>query len=148
MLVWMKDVIIPILSIVMGSAGLWGYFQNRKKIKKEDSEKQVEDMASMKLLIMGFGYDVIVTRGMSYISRGWVTKDEYEDLVKLFYGPYKSLGGNGLAEQVMKQIDLLPFNNPDQYFELRHRRQEHKNDGWSSQGTSNNFRHAIEQPRL
>lgn len=146
MLIWMQTVILPVLTVFMGSAGLWSYIQGRRQSRTADDTKQAETMEHMKLLIMGLGYDVIVSRGMGYITRGWITKDEYEDFVKLFYTPYKNFGGNGVAEQVMAQVRKLPFNNPRLYFELKQPlQQEYDNDGWT---TSRFDRHSIEQPRL
>lgn len=44
---------------------------------------------------------------MEYIKRGWITKDEYEDLRDYLYKPYKELGGNGSAERIMLEVDKL-----------------------------------------
>lgn len=46
---------------------------------------------------------------MSYMARGSITKDEYEDLLKYLWIPYSAFGGNGLAERVMADVKLLPM---------------------------------------
>lgn len=46
---------------------------------------------------------------MSYVDRGWITKDEYEDFFKYLYEPYAKFGGNGLAERVMLEVAKLPI---------------------------------------
>ena len=46
---------------------------------------------------------------MEYLERGWVTKDEYEDIVKYLYHPYSTFGGNGLADKVMEEVKRLPM---------------------------------------
>lgn len=66
-------------------------------------------------LMMGIAYEHITTYGIGYINRGWITKDEYEELTKYFYIPYKELGGNGVAERVMNEVSRLPFSQHDKY---------------------------------
>jgi len=58
---------------------------------------------------MGIAYEHIMTFGVAYIRRGWATRDEYEELRKYFFEPYKALGGNGSAERVMNEVEKLPF---------------------------------------
>lgn len=48
--------------------------------------------------------------GTAYLSRGYITIDEYEDLQKYLYSPYSSFGGNGMAEKVMKEVQELPIH--------------------------------------
>jgi hypothetical protein len=64
---------------------------------------------------MGIAYEHIMTYGVAYIRRGWVEKEEYEELQKYFYEPYKALGGNGAAEKVMNRVGQLQFGPPGQY---------------------------------
>jgi hypothetical protein len=65
--------------------------------------------------MMGIAYDKITSYGVAYIERGWVTKDEYEELRKYYYEPYKALGGNGVAERVMNEVYRLPFSAQNKY---------------------------------
>ena len=51
--------------------------------------------------------------GTAYLSRGYITIDEYEDLQKYLYSPYSSFGGNGMAEKVMKEVQELPIHFPE-----------------------------------
>lgn len=60
-------------------------------------------------MILGLGHDVIVTKGEAYLKRGWLTRDEYENLNDYLYKPYLEMGGNGTAQKIMKEIDKLPF---------------------------------------
>ena len=55
----------------------------------------------------GLAHDRIVSLGMVYIERGWITKDEYENLRDYLYEPYKALGGNGSAKRVMEGVNRL-----------------------------------------
>jgi hypothetical protein len=49
--------------------------------------------------------------GGEYIERGWISRDEYENLHDYLYKPYKELGGNGSAERVMQEVNKLPIKN-------------------------------------
>jgi hypothetical protein len=118
--VWFGRVII-ILSCVFGSGGLGLYLQSR------DSRRSATTR-----LLMGVVYDKITTLGITYIDRGWVTKDEYEELRKYLYEPYKALGGNGVAERVMNGVSRLPLRSHNEYSDIFRNRQ--------SEGYVNNVR--------
>lgn len=72
--------------------------------------------ASTKMLI-GLGHDRIIDLGMRYIDRGWITEEEYDNLVNYLYMPYAKLGGNGTAERVMKGVEKLPIRKSQYWFE-------------------------------
>lgn len=96
---WLQ-IVLTVFSSVLASSGLWAYLQSRND--KKDAKTK---------MLMGLGYERIVTLGLQYIERGWITKDEYEDLNKYLYKPYKEMGGNGSAERIMKEVDKLPIKN-------------------------------------
>lgn len=54
-------------------------------------------------------HDRIVALASDIIGRGYVTKDEYENLYKYLYKPYKALGGNGTAEKMIHEVNNLPM---------------------------------------
>lgn len=41
--------------------------------------------------------------------RGYITRDEYENLVDYLYIPYKGLHGNGTAEKIINEVKQLPL---------------------------------------
>lgn len=88
--------IITVLCSVIASSSFW-LFIEKKSNKKDLSSK----------MLIGLAHERIVTLGMEYIKRGWITKDEYEDLRDYLYKPYKELGGNGSAERIMLEVDKL-----------------------------------------
>ena len=94
--------LLPVLVTIAGtlgaSSGFWAFVQ------RKDSRHN----AQVKLLL-GLAHDRITFLGMSYIERGWITKDEYEDFMKYLYAPYEQFGGNGLAEKVMLEVAKLPI---------------------------------------
>lgn len=71
--------------------------------------KRDEKKGAMAQLLLGLAHDRIVFLGMSYIERGWITKDEYEDFHKYLWTPYAKFGGNGLGEKVMVEVNKLPI---------------------------------------
>lgn len=87
-----------VLVSVMASSGFWAYLSKRSNKKSAASK-----------MLRGLAHDRIIYLGMKYIHRGWISKDEYDDLIRNLYGPYKEMGGNGLAERVVKNINSLPF---------------------------------------
>lgn len=91
---------ITIVCSVLASSGFWAYLMN-KRDKKDAKTK----------MILGLGHDRIVTLAMNYIERGWITQDEYEDLNKYLYLPYRDMGGNGTAERLMIEIKKLPIRH-------------------------------------
>lgn len=103
---WIRAILIVVGS-VLGSGGLWTYLQY--KDSKRDATTR---------LLMGVAYAQITSMGVSYLDRGWVTKDEYEELRKYFYDPYQALGGNGVAERIMSGVSRLPLRSHNEYSEI------------------------------
>ena len=91
--------IITIVSSVLASSGFWAFMQKRDERKGNRNK-----------LLIGLGHDRIITLGIQYIERGWITKDEYENLHDYLYLPYKEAGGNGSAERIMNEVEKLPIH--------------------------------------
>lgn len=92
------QIVTPIVVAIFASNGFWTVVQQRK-----------DDKSARTKLIMGLGTDKIFYLGGRYIERGYITRAEYADFRRYFYDPYKELGGNGLAEKVMNEINKLPL---------------------------------------
>lgn len=90
------EMAITIICSVTASSGFWAWWQKRSDKKDAKTE-----------MLIGLGHDRIITLGMGYIERGWITEDEYENLHDYLYKPYKELGGNGSAEKIMKEVSKL-----------------------------------------
>jgi len=88
------------LYTVAASAGFWKFFSHRQ------SEKQSEIQ-----LLLGLSRELFNIISASYIERGWISRDEYENLVTHIYAPYKVLGGNSTADRIMEEISDLPFRS-------------------------------------
>ena len=93
-------IIITILCSIFASSGFWAWMMSRGKHKTSGNK-----------LLIGLGHDRIMSLGMTYIDRGWITRDEYENLYVYLFVPYKELGGNGSAERIMKEVDKLPIHD-------------------------------------
>lgn len=90
------DLLLPIIITLIASSSFWLYVQKRFEQKNLQTQ-----------LLIGLAHDRIVWLGMFYITRGWITQDEYENLNDYLFKPYNSLGGNGSAKRIMMEIDKL-----------------------------------------
>ena len=97
------DFIFALVLGIIASSGFWGLILY--KVQKNDNKKD----NSTKLLL-GLAHQEIIRTSVRYIERGSISKDEYQDLMKYLYEPYKALGGNGTAEKFIKETDELPIN--------------------------------------
>ena len=94
----MSNIVVTILCAVLASAGFWGLVT-----------KLVDKKSAKSRIILGLGYKAIRDSAMEYIQRGNITQNEYEDLYKYLYVPYKQMGGDGSAERLMREVDKLPI---------------------------------------
>ena len=92
------QIILTIITSVLASSGLWAFITI--KLESRDARTQ---------MLRGLAHDRIMFLGMSYIERGWITSDEYENLKDYLYKPYVKIGGNGTAKKVMDEVDKLPI---------------------------------------
>lgn len=100
--------LLPILTIISGiitsmitSQGLWNHV----------SEKSHKDSAESELL-RGLAHTRIMNLCEKYIDRGWITPEEYEDLITYLYHPYLELGGNGTVKKMVEnEVNRLPIQH-------------------------------------
>lgn len=107
---WLPIVLTSLASI-LASSGFWAYVQ------RKDTRRTAIDR-----LLLGLAYDKIVTSGLQYIERGWISKDEYEHLRNYLYVPYLELGGNGVAERIMTEVKSLPIHSGNKYSQIARRK--------------------------
>ena len=91
---------VTVVCAVIASSGFWAYVQKRSE--KTDVKTQ---------MLVGLAHDRILFLGMSYVERGYITRDEYENLYEYLYKPYEKMGGNGSAKRVMQEVNKLPIHN-------------------------------------
>lgn len=87
----------PIITTLLGSSGIWMWAKTRSD--RNNSEDQ---------LLLEVAKNQLTVLGRSYLERGYITMDEYEEY-EAEYKLYAALGGNGLAKRVFKQVDELPM---------------------------------------
>lgn len=95
-------VLITALIAAVSSSGICSialYLIQRHDKKKDNTTK----------MILGLGHDRIMSLCEKYIEIGAITAEQYEDLNKYLYEPYKALGGNGTAEKLMEHVRKLPI---------------------------------------
>lgn len=95
------EAFVTILVSVLASSGVWAVVM--KVMDKKDVRTQ---------MLIGLGHDRIMYLGNSYITRGYITSEEYENLVDYLYKPYELMGGNGSAKRVIDEVKKLPLNRP------------------------------------
>lgn len=93
------QILLTVFSSVLASSGLWAYIT--KRLEKKDVKTE---------MLIGLGHDRIMYLGMTYIERGYITSDEYENLYEYLYKPYEKMGGNGSAKRVMNEVNKLPIH--------------------------------------
>lgn len=96
------EMVIPVIISFIASSGFWLFIGNKKERKSLQTD-----------LLLGLAHDRILSLGMVYIERGWISQDEYENLNVYLYKPYESLGGNGSAKRIMQEVDRLPIHKND-----------------------------------
>ena len=95
---WVQQIVVPLAVAVLTISGLWALVSNRAD--KNDAERK---------MLVGLAHDRITHLGMAYLTRGYITQDEYENLNDYLYQPYEKMGGNGSAKRIMEEVRKLPI---------------------------------------
>lgn len=96
------DIIVTLAVAVFGSTGFWSWVQSRGKRKSAESR-----------LLLGIAYGKIIQNAERYIEQGYIPTEEYNELNRYLYEPYKAMGGNGTAEKLMQEVKALPTAKED-----------------------------------
>ena len=92
------DILLSIVIPLIASSGFWLWLEKRNQAKSLQTK-----------LLIGLAHDRLITLGMIYITRGWISQDEYENFNVYLYRPYEDLGGNGSVKRIMLEVDKLPI---------------------------------------
>lgn len=95
---WYVTIFLTLICSFAASTGFWAYLQKRSESK---------DLRTN--MVLGLGHDRLVFLCMQYVARGSITSEEYENLHKYLYKPYKDLLGNGTVDKLMVLVDTLPI---------------------------------------
>lgn len=92
------EMIIAVILAVIGSSGIWTVVL-----------RLIDRKSSKTKLLVGLAHDRIVTLGEPITRRGYITKDEYENLIIYLGEPYLKCNGNSLAEKIINECKKLPM---------------------------------------
>lgn len=87
----------PIITTLLGGSGVWAWAKSKSDRNNSSHE-----------LLLEVSKNQLIALGRTYLDRGYITMDEYEEY-ESEYKLYSALGGNGLARRVFKQVDDLPI---------------------------------------
>ena len=90
------NTLLTVIITLMASSGFWAFVTSRSEKRSMQTE-----------LLIGLAHDRLISLGLIYITRGWITQDEYENLNVYLYQPYLKLGGNGSVKRIMTEVDKL-----------------------------------------
>ena len=97
------NTLVTVLITLLASSGFWAFVSMVMEKKSARSK-----------MLLGLGHDRILYLCEKYITKGEITQSEYENLNKYLYDPYKKMGGNGVAERFMQEVNKLKLV-PDHY---------------------------------
>lgn len=106
-----SDTLMKIFLAIFASAGFWQFIIALLQNKWQSKQNKVNKQDANDRLLLGLAYRSICELCEKYIARGNITKDEYEDLLKYLYQPYKEKGGNGTCAKLIEEVNKLPLVN-------------------------------------
>ena len=89
--------LVAVVLAIIGSGGFWTFLQY-----------QVEKHSDTRRMLLGLGYERLISKCEEYIEQGHIPLNEYEELNKYLYEPYIAMGGNGTAKAMMEKVKNLP----------------------------------------
>lgn len=93
------EIIITVIISVIASSGFWAFIQYM--INRNDTSSK---------LLLGISHDRIMFLSRQYIERGYITPEEYENLIVYMYDPYIQRGGNGSVKHMIEdKVKQLPM---------------------------------------
>ncbi len=96
------EIATTVVVAILASNGLWSFIA-----------RLIDKYSGKDKLLMGLAYSEIINRAEQYITRGFISTDEYNELDRYLYEPYKKMGGNGTAARLMEKVKQLPSCKPD-----------------------------------
>lgn len=123
------DFMQTLILTIVASGGFWALLQyvlqkrsQRKNggvkdiLEKLDriEEKQNNQQAQLSKVeegVRGSLFDRIKYLGEKYIEAGHITSYDYENFYKYLYEPYKKLGGDGIVDKIMVELNKLKIGD-------------------------------------
>ena len=101
-----NEMIVAIVCAIFASTGFWSCVNLviQKRQAKTDGNKAERE------LLLGLAHDRLYTLCTEYITRGYITSDEYDNL-QYIAKPYLRAGGNGTGKKLYDETDKLPIRD-------------------------------------
>lgn len=95
------EVLVGIIVSIFASTGFWTLINNvyLNKSKSKTAERKA---------LLGLLHEQLTEKCEMYLKEKWISLQDYEDLRKYIYEPYRELGGNGTGEDLFKKVGNLP----------------------------------------
>lgn len=101
-----SEVVVSIVLAIFASSGFWAWLTSI--YNNRSNKKTIERRA-----LLGLLHEQVIERCDKYISQGWISIQDYEDLTNYIYKPYRDLGGNGTGEALYNRVSSLKNAPPD-----------------------------------
>lgn len=99
------ELIVAVIVSIFASTGFWTLINSIYTSKSKT--KSVERKA-----LLGLLHEQLTEKCEIYLKDKWISLQDYEDLRKYIYDPYRDLGGNGTGEDLFKKVGNLPNEAP------------------------------------
>jgi len=97
---YITTIVATVVTTLGASSGFWIWIQ--KRAEKKDSRTQ---------LLLAMAHDRIFYLGLSYIERGYITREDLTGIQKYLAKPYFELSGNGAVKRIMEEVEKLPIRS-------------------------------------
>lgn len=108
-----EELIITLICSIFASTGFWSVIN---LIIQRRQTRAAADTVDRELLL-GLAHDRLYSLCTEYISRGeggesgYITSDEYDNLINYISKPYLKAGGNGTGKRLVEEVEKLPIKN-------------------------------------
>ena len=98
---------MEIILAILGSSALAAVISGIFGLLVSRQHKENGVAAGVRILL----YERIKFLGTRYVEKGYVSNDDYEDLLKMHRVYHNPLKGNGFLDDIMEQVKKLPRHN-------------------------------------
>lgn len=98
---------MEIILAILGSSALAAVISGIFGLLVSRQHKENGVAAGVRILL----YERIKFLGTHYVEKGYVSNDDYEDLLKMHRVYHSPLKGNGFLDDIMEQVKKLPRHN-------------------------------------
>ena len=97
------ETVSTIVVAMFASTGFWALVNNVYQNMRD--KKSVERQA-----LLGLLHEQLMYKCNYFIKMGYISAQDFEDLEKYIYSPYRALGGNGTGERIWSEVCRLPMD--------------------------------------